>query len=534
MSFESRSKVPCKYFQQGRCKKGNSCNFAHVYTGGNNYSGSSSPQPGLEERYRSFVSAASLSKLSKEIEDDIKSAKEFSMKPLSSSYSLGSPCAVNLIQGRDLSPEESRYLCYEARLQNSLPAYETQVKARDDDMSKCLDLVSRDPRKAARYLQLATQKVKESGASQMKSYIEHPLDLTGQSYTQSTSNLFGAPSASFGASAPLGNPFGGAAAKPSPFGQPAFGQQTSQGSGVFGTTASAPGPPGTSTAGAFGQPKFGSSAFGSGNSASSFGSMASGGNGPSAFGAPSFGSTSGFSSAFGKPSFGSNTATQSSPFAAMNTAGAPNAMGSQAPSTQFGSGASAFGKPAFGSNPSASPFASVQGAQGNKSPFGSVAGATGSQPASTNSAFGAAAFPNQNSTTIAGSSNSFGSAAQNLSTTTSFNSTKPFGAPSPFGSSPAFGANPSAFGSAGFQSQQQPNTGFGTPQGTAVASQNQGAFSSQSNGSNNTASTFVQGLSTGKELKESDLPIEIIEYFKSDRFTLQKVPDNPPPAGLVS
>ncbi|KAM3161769.1 C3H1-type domain-containing protein [Lachancea thermotolerans] len=532
MSFEGRNKIPCKYFQQGRCKKGNSCNFAHVYTGGNNYSGTSSPQPGLEERYRSFVSATSLNKLSKEIEDDLKGASELIMKPLSSSYSLGSPCAVNLIQGRDLSPEESRFLCYEARLQNNLAAYETQIKARGDDMQKCLDLVSKDPRKAARYLQLATQKVKETGSSQMKGFIEHPLDLTGQLYTQGTSKLFGAPSASFGASASTSNPFGSAAAKPSPFGQPAFGQQSPQGSNAFGMAASGSGVSGPSTAGAFGQPKFGASAFGSGNSASPFGSTASGGGGSSAFGAPSFGSPGGFSSAFGKPSFGSNTATQPSSLAAINASSTSNTMGSQTPSTQFGSGVSAFGKPAFGSNANVSPFASIQGAQGNKSPFGSTTGTT-SQPAATNGAFGAPAFSNQSSTTSASSSNSFGSTAQNSSIAKPFNSATPFGAPSPFGSSQAFGTNSPAFGSAGFQPPQS-NAGFGAPQGATAANQNLGAFPSQNSGPSNNVSTFVQGLPTGKELRESDLPAEIIEYFKSDHFALGKVPDNPPPVTLVS
>lgn len=426
MSFGGRSKTPCKYFQQGRCKKGNSCNFAHVYTGSNASNGGSSAQLGPEERYQSFISATNLNKISTEIQEDMKGVGSFALEPLSSSYSLSSPCAVNLIQGRDYSPEESRFLYYQARLQNGLPAYETQVEARRKDVQKCFDTINRDTRKAARYLQLATQKVKESGSSQMKDFIEHPLDLTGQSYGSASSTMFGSSNNPFGATAAqttavTNNPQTGA------FGASGFGQQN-LGGGAFGAPSFGSTTANSGLGGAFGQPKFGSS-----------GLSASSGSG-SAFGAPAFGSNTTGSSAFGKPNFASSMGGQGSPFGASSAPATETTVGTNA----FGSGSSAFGKPAFGSNASSSPFASIQSNQSNSQPFGSAQ----STNTTTSGPFSAASNSSQGASGLK-------SFAQNL------DGAKPFGSAVGFesgsssnsafkpGSTPAFGsASAPAFGSA--------------------------------------------------------------------------------------
>lgn len=54
-------------------------------------------------------------------------------------------------------------------------------------------------------------------------------------------------------------------------------------------------------------------------------------------------------------------------------------------------------------------------------------------------------------------------------------------------------------------------------------------------GTTNTASNpFVQGLPTKNDLEEVDLPKEVLELFKAERFYLGKVPDVKPPLALIN
>ncbi|SCU89458.1 LAME_0E03642g1_1 [Lachancea meyersii CBS 8951] len=534
MSFGGRNKTPCKYFQQGRCKKGNSCNFAHVYVN-NNGNGNGGNNSGLD-RYQNFINATNLGKYAKEVEDDMTMASELKFQPLTSSYSLGNPCAVNLIQDRDLSAEESRFLFYQLQLQNSLPVYETQMQARAADSVKCRNFVAADSRKAARFLQLATEKMHEGGTPLSRGFIEHPLDLTGTSYSNKatsagTSNLFGStttPQNPFGQQpsiAPQQAPFGIPSAPPATgaFGQPGFG--SSGISGAFGQPkfgASGAGAFGTGTANAFGSPSstFGakpvSTAFGSGAGAfgskpapsgfgagaNAFGSGASAFGGQpasnpasnSVFGAPAFASGSNGSSAFGKATFGSTSAPQAPAFG--SSAFNPGSAGSQVSSSPFGG--SVLGKPTFGSNSGNSPFASIQNPQ-SASPFGSVAN-------QTNSTTSTSPFGNLN--------------AQQ-------NTTKPADAIKPSGFGQTFGAG-------GFSSNTPAGSPFGaTPTNNTMVQNIQPQNSSFSNPSIN-QQPFVQGVAAQEELSEADLPKEVLDYFKAERFQLGKVPDVAPPAVLIN
>ncbi|SCV04067.1 LANO_0G07954g1_1 [Lachancea nothofagi CBS 11611] len=517
MSFGGRNKTPCKYFQQGRCKKGNSCTFAHVYTGGNN-GGNNGNNGGTNsgDRYQTFVNASNLGKYAKEIEDDMSSCSELRFQPLTSSYGLGNPCAVNLIQGRDLSPEESRLLFYQSQMQNSIPAYDVQMKARALDIDQCRRYVAADTRKAARYLQLATQKTNETGALPARGFIEHPLDLTGESYSKVSSagstNLFG--------SAP-------APQTSHTFGQPISGTPSAT-TGAFGSSSAfgAPSFGSSSMSGAFGQPKFGSApapnAFGSnattafgaapgfGTNNSPFGNQTANAPGSaSAFGPPAFGSNLNNTSAFGKPSFGSTSSSQPSAFGQNNPT--PGITGSQTSSSSpIGS---AFGKPAFGQIAGSSPFAAVQNAQTLPSPFGSAATTSNAgNPSGASSAFGSSAF--QNPAKPADSNKPFGSASAIQSG--AFGSSAGFPSNSQTTPSPFSSTQPNAFTAQGPTQQQQ-----------SQAQHNPGPM-------NPHAKTFVQGLPMEQEISESDLPKEVIEYFRSERFALGKVPDIPPPAMLIN
>ncbi|CEP61439.1 FG-nucleoporin NUP42 LALA0_S03e02894g [Lachancea lanzarotensis] len=528
MSFGNRNKTPCKYFQQGRCKKGNNCNFAHVYT--NDNGNGSGGKNGGGDLYQNFINASNLGKYAKEVEDDMASASELKFQPLTSSYGLGTPCAVNLIQDRDLSPEESRFLYYQAQAQNSVPAYETQMQARASDSQFCRNFIAADTRKAARFLQLATQKAFETGAPLAKGFIDRPLDLTGNSYPPPTansgaSNLFGATGGS------TQNPFG-QQTNGTPFGIPTT--NTQQSSGAFGKPAFGS----SGASGAFGQPKFGSSgnqssnspAFGTssfgtqpgvsafGGGASAFGSKpstSSFGANPSAFGSqpggpapsqPAFGSTNPAGSAFGKPSFGSTSSPQGPAFGSSGFAAPSSSAGPQTSSSPFSG--SAFGKPAFGTGSGgSSQFGSIQNTQ-NSSPFGSIQNTQNASP------FGSMA--NQpNSTTT---SSPFGTS------NTLEASQKPAEAPKAFG----FGQN-NNMGSGGFTSALAGNP-FSSVQNPTQLPNNMGSFptgiSSQTG--------FVQGLPPAEQLSETDLPKEVVTYFKADRFELGKVPDIAPPLVLIN
>ncbi|SCV04741.1 LAMI_0H18712g1_1 [Lachancea mirantina] len=491
MSYNNRSRVPCKYFQQGKCNKGNSCKFAHVYTNANGDTNNLSNG----ERYRSFINANSLVKLSQEIKDDIDAAPSMQSRPLMSSYSLANPCSSNLISGRDLSPEECRFQYMKACQENQLPAYEAQMRARDADLRMCLDVIKKDPRKAARYLQLATQKKKETGNSGMKDFIEQPLDLTGAAYknTVSTFGMNPINQNAFASNILQSSPFG--TQSNSAFTAPSTSNQMFGSSGFASSGTSAPSASISNTGSAFGHPQFGASPFGTG-----FRQAASNSGVPQTFTNSAFAGSTG---AFGKPSFGAGSSTAISPFASVGSTA--NGISTNSP---FGQ--SNFSK---GDNPS---------------PFGAV-----TRPADKS-----------NASTLFGSSPFSGLGLKAETNTETFGtSTQPLSSPftqkpnarSPFGTLDSFGAQattqtdgstnvPSPFSTASAPAQ---NVTLGWPTNGQATS---GFAGSQTT---NAIETLNQGISL-KMLEERDLPPEVIAEFRNQRFILGKVPDVPPPQTLIT
>ena len=63
MSYTSRT--PCKFFQQGNCRRGNSCKFGHFLANDNNRTTSN------DDPYKSFISPTSIDKHKKQILDDM-------------------------------------------------------------------------------------------------------------------------------------------------------------------------------------------------------------------------------------------------------------------------------------------------------------------------------------------------------------------------------------------------------------------------------------------------------------------------------
>lgn len=531
------------------------------------------------ERYAQFIKPQELPKLEKEITSDLATVDYIKMKPLSSSYSLPLPCALNLIANRDYSAEESRWQYHQARQNNTLNAYELEMNARDKDIRKCMDRIKARPDWAARYLQKNTQELTEHGRLAMaKEFIDFPLDLTGASYANNSTATQGTPSNLFG-----GNPFAPATSSTStaspfaststpsstfgsPFGQTGAGPGTTNTGSAFGANPFSQNNATQPAGGAFGKPAFGATPT-STNTGTPFG-------GSSAFGKPAFGTApaagatnsspfgaAGSSSAFGKPAFGATpqstnttsafgTATQTtgSPFGSMSqTAGTSSAFGNPAfgtgstasqPATASAFGSTAFGTPGFGSIPAAG--AAAQPAMTTSGSFGSSAFGTSGfgnigNGAAKNSPFG----------TLSGTTAT--SAFGNTTNNTTVNDKSPFGLPatgqnaSPFGLPTTNTKESSAFGSANTQSSQaspfgaplntQPNGLFG--QATSNMKQ-----TGQSDGAtnNNENRRFIQGISSENDtvVKEEDLLPTVLEQFKAVKFSLGKVPDVPPPLSLIA
>ncbi|CAR26911.1 ZYRO0C04290p [Zygosaccharomyces rouxii] len=598
MSGFNTGRTPCRYFQQGRCNKGNSCKFAHVYSNGSGASGQGTGQSMSEaELLKSFINPSSLPKIARTINNDMKDAETFQLKPMASAYSYGSPCAVNLISGRDYSPEESRLDYYNAQRQGIMPQYMTQVSARESDMQECMNFTKAHTDWAARYLQVNTKQLTETGRRSIENeFINFPLDLTG---TRSKSGSFGAnpftspPSLNGGDSGAFGQPsFGGNTGNSSnsAFGTPSFGSSAFGGA----NTTTANNNTNAGSGGVFGQPAFGNTS----NLGSSFGTSSVGSNpftsnsGGSAFGKPAFGSAPGSSeSAFGKPAFGSTTTPPASGGSAF---GKPSFGSSAFGQSAFGANAqqqqqqqqpqqqppstagSVFGQPPFGSNAAGAAPATGSSVFGQPS-AGSQANATsafgkpmfGSTPGQSNST-GASAFgqPNFKPSPFGASNNAtqnaspFGTSAftqnqspfsnnTNTTNTTSTTSTAPFGSAPTSSSSPFSSlqqnqnqAKPEPISQTTFGSQTQPSSSpFGNAQQPSVApfgsstGPKSSPFSNVANPSISqpTAPKFTQGLPTEEDnVPANELDQKTLQQFQMDHFNLGEVPDIPPPLELIA
>ncbi|KAL3241616.1 FG-nucleoporin NUP42 [Nakaseomyces bracarensis] len=568
------SRIPCKFFQQGNCRRGNSCKFGHfISNSNNNYNNTTNNNNNTNDPFSQFISPVSISKHSQVILDDMKECATYSMKPLTSSYSLSDPCAVNLIQDRDLSPEESRYKYYEAQKTQTLPSYIQEMEARSADIQKCVREVSMHPDIAVRFLQKCTQDIKELGHRTIQhEFIKFPISMTGD--TNSNNNAFGGSNNSNNSTGMFGisgfsntnnNGVANSAGVGGAFGKPSFGgSNAAGGSSPFGTAAAptasgAFGKPSFGSSGtgqsAFGAPAFGSSGFGS----SGFGSLAQGTNTSSSpFGASSAAQQNPFTKvnnnigagANASP-FGNNTATNTgaSPFGSLNSGSSP-AASSPFGKSLFGATAgntnttSAFGKPAFG-----------QGQNTQQSPFGSATNSTfgtastqqnpfNSTSNTNNSAFGATTGANANTNNSFGSKQSpFGTNNTTQSPFVTNNTTQsPFGtnntAKSPFGTATntntAFGGNTtnSPFNSLkpdnstggqsnpnGFRSVQNPSGQVGAQMSSPFGTNTAGFGSNQGNSSFG-ASASTQPMANTQTASSSGfiqgLPSEETEVNVSD------------------
>ncbi|CAZ81781.1 unnamed protein product [Tuber melanosporum] len=406
----------CRFYQRGHCKFGSNCNFLHpgaitsapnAFGGARNSFGGGGIQTKLTDGFT--IPSADTIRL------DLSERPTWCL----SSYAPSKDSPAQLIDGKDISPEEARVMAYRLRAEGIPQAYEvewnrltsevsSQIRNILDNIPGAIEFLKNAQGAPSRYNSARASSQQQTspfgdqnsqqgiGASSSSAQtpssspfgqVQQPRSASGFTSAFSTPTPFGArPTPAFGQS-PFGQqvaqqtaqqPAASASAAPV-FGQPAFGTP-SQPQSAFGRPA-------------FGQPAFGQPAFGQssslGSQPSPFAAAASNAAPapPSAFGQPAFGVSSGPKPAFGQPAFGKSafSQAQSSPFAAAATSPFVQAAGSSTtpftqvpPTSSFGqSSQSQTASPAnpFGSPPqqgAANPFQQTQAAQASPSPFSST------------------------------------------------------------------------------------------------------------------------------------------------------------------
>ncbi|KAH0609360.1 uncharacterized protein H6S33_012846 [Morchella sextelata] len=425
----------CRYYQNGSCHFGSNCQFVHpgetrlpasssASSFGNNTFGATR-QIGYGNNNTSGGTQSKLGEgFNLPTQDSIKTdLTERPTWPLSS-YAPGKDPPSQLIDAKDISPEEARVLAYKCRADGNPGAYEVEWQRLTLEADVQIKNILNDLPGAVNFM----KKAYENRASSRYSSNNVPSSTFGTTASQTspfvnsgqTASTFGQPvqpTSAFGQPSQPISPFGQPSQSISTYGQTsqpvsAFGQppqpisafvQPSQPTSSFGQapqSTSAFGSP--SPFSARPTPAFGQSAFGQPSLplTPAFGQPAFGSVVPSVpqpqnvFGQPAFGQPALPKPAFGQPAFGQPTfgqpvalgqsssfgaqpsATQASAFGQSTTQQPISAFGQPSP---FGAGSAAkpaFGQPAFGQPaiPQSSPFgasnAAPQGQLQNPSPFG--------------------------------------------------------------------------------------------------------------------------------------------------------------------
>lgn len=421
--------VVCKFWLQGNCRKGNSCNFEHPSNNRQNPNSNNSNNNNSSGGFRGaggIFGAVSQSERWQLNEPEIRNElTDTRPKWILSAYGPNKELPAALFVENEYSPEEVRWRFYQQE-------YVGNGAVADQEAQQLWQKANNDMLNAAQNIKDVQKFMEEKERVHPNRFDLCKMDGTvskedfiktlGGNSALAVSNPFGS-----GASQATTSPFSKPGAGSSPFGQNSspFGQATqpsafgqAKPSSPFGQPAQTP---------AFGQSAQ-PSAFGQAAQPSAFGQPAQ----PSAFGRPAQ------PTAFGKPAFGQ-------------------------------SGAPAFGQTGFGQGANNQPTSRFGGPIANQSPFGGAA----SQPTS---AFGPTSNLGQNTAAPAaapgfGAGTGFGQPAQPAAfgrpafgaaatpnTTSSFGGSTQVGSASPF-SGTTQTSNANAFGGTSQTNNASPFTG---------------------------------------------------------------------------
>ncbi|KAK9449267.1 uncharacterized protein V1518DRAFT_415534 [Limtongia smithiae] len=187
---QTGSQLPCAFFQQGSCLKGNKCPFSHNIVGSDNTSASASNANTHNTNNNTNNNRQSQGRFSNTLNvnasnananasagpnDEVSDADRSEMVDMLqhppvyvySSYGVTKGARRGIINDRDISPEELRLRYYEAKQRSETEAYEAIEDAADADMHELYNFILSDVDKALRYVTIARQRPD----SEVKEYI---------------------------------------------------------------------------------------------------------------------------------------------------------------------------------------------------------------------------------------------------------------------------------------------------------------------------------------------------------------------------
>ncbi|KAM9921476.1 hypothetical protein OXX59_006482, partial [Metschnikowia pulcherrima] len=154
---------PCRFFQKGYCKFGNSCKFAHTNPT------EDACDVSVAGTVADFVRKAPES-VANTIKKDLAALQRIQVRPALTAYGLGPHAVNNLIEGRDVSPEEMRLQYMEAVASNTVEQYTRNYELRRRDMEYCIGEVTRNANIAARYQQMGISN------TNIRPFIKKPIE----------------------------------------------------------------------------------------------------------------------------------------------------------------------------------------------------------------------------------------------------------------------------------------------------------------------------------------------------------------------
>ncbi|KAK9377449.1 uncharacterized protein V1513DRAFT_436419 [Lipomyces chichibuensis] len=152
-SENSSKRTPCYFYKQGNCARGDSCPFLHE--GAN-----SAQSQAKHSKYSNALNVVDNSDFSLSDFDRQEFQEIVSRPPVYffSSFAVTKGGHRGIINDRDISPEELRYLAYESKEMGEYDTYEAIAEIARQDMLNLFEFINNNMDKAERYIEIARQR----------------------------------------------------------------------------------------------------------------------------------------------------------------------------------------------------------------------------------------------------------------------------------------------------------------------------------------------------------------------------------------